>query len=590
MMKSGIQKKYLIHMVILLLLALLLSSFGVWIYVRGSMTEALIDKHEFMTEKMGLSLDNLYQKSDEVTAECIFNDNIQESLKARPLDELARSTLSKYFTYIDLDQVADYCYVDNKNHVYTRFYSTISYADFEKSGLEKYLDGTYAETRWFWAKDTLFGSGQDALFIGRYVRSMEYAHEPGMLFFKMSESFLERGIGGRNSISEGCVAGILDSSGQICALWSPKGYEMPDQSLDSIRKLLPAGDSTGMIWEGKRTPEGVLSVYRQAAGGLLIFTFVPDIVLNSGAGRIILVLSGIYLFVVAAAAALSLYFSRRFTRPIQMITETMTGFDGQDFSRMIELHTHTELDQIGQSYNEMLSNIEKLLSEIKEQEKSLRTSELNMLISQINPHFLYNTLDTIYMLARMHREEAAMQMIQALSKYLRLSLSKGCDIVTVEDELENVRNYLEIQHIRNERLFQYEIICRVDASQTYVLKLILQPLVENAFKYGFCSIFEGGVIRIEVYSEDTDVVFCVRNNGTPIRTEMAERLNRLADMPFSQMKKVFPDKTHGYGTVNIVTRLRLKYGNGIHFFCHAQEDGTECVIRIPEERMVVHEE
>lgn len=103
-------------MVILLLLALLLSSFGVWIYVRGSMTEALIDKHEFMTEKMGLSLDNLYQKSDEVTAECIFNDNIQESLKARPLDELARSTLSKYFTYIDLDQVADYCYVDNKNH------------------------------------------------------------------------------------------------------------------------------------------------------------------------------------------------------------------------------------------------------------------------------------------------------------------------------------------------------------------------------------------------------------------------------------------------------------------------------------------
>lgn len=149
----------------------------------------------------------------------------------------------------------------------------------------------------------------------------------------------------------------------------------------------------------------------------------------------------------------------------------------------------------------MLINIENLLTEIKDQQKELRTSELNMLINQINPHFLYNTLDTIYMLARINKEETTMKMIQALSKYLRLSLSKGNDIVTVADELENVRSYLQIQEIRNENLFTYTVDCEVEPEKTYVLKLILQPLVENAIKYGFREIYEGGIIAIRIYRD-----------------------------------------------------------------------------------------
>ena len=138
------------------------------------------------------------------------------------------------------------------------------------------------------------------------------------------------------------------------------------------------------------------------------------------------------------AFVLSLYASQTFTRPIRQISDAMTSFDGNDFTHTIQIHTDTELDKIGHAYNEMLKNIEEF---------------------QINPHFLYNTLDTIYMLARINGEEKTMKMIQALSKYLRLSLSKGREIVTVEDELENVKSYMEIQQIRNENLFRYEIEC-----------------------------------------------------------------------------------------------------------------------------------
>ena len=93
----------------------------------------------------------------------------------------------------------------------------------------------------------------------------------------------------------------------------------------------------------------------------------------------------------------------------------------------------------------------------------------------------------------MNKEETTMRMIQALSKYLRLCLSKGSDIVSVEDELENVKSYMEIQQIRNVDLFEYEIDCQVNAKENKILKLILQPLVENAVKYGFSEIYEGGL-------------------------------------------------------------------------------------------------
>ena len=171
-MKSGIQKKYLKYTLALLVLALLLSNIGVWGYMHSSLTDAIVEKYKFMDEKMGMSLDNLYQKSDEATAECILYDGVQKSLQKRPLEEVEKNALSKYFAYIDLDHVEEYCYVDNKQNVYTRSYSKISYQDLRRSGLDKFLGDDYSKTQWIFTEDTLFGGEKQALFIGRYVRSM----------------------------------------------------------------------------------------------------------------------------------------------------------------------------------------------------------------------------------------------------------------------------------------------------------------------------------------------------------------------------------------------------------------------------------
>ena len=150
-----------------------------------------------------------------------------------------------------------------------------------------------------------------------------------------------------------------------------------------------------MILERERLRSGMLQAYRQQESGFTIFTLVPNAVLNRGMTEITLVLLVIYLVVIIIAMEVSFYISKIFTKPILMLSKEMEQFDGKDFSHTVKIETNTELDKIGNSYNEMLQNIENLLNEIKKQEKELRTSELNMLINQIKPHFLYNTLDTI---------------------------------------------------------------------------------------------------------------------------------------------------------------------------------------------------
>lgn len=133
-----------------------------------------------------------------------------------------------------------------------------------------------------------------------------------------------------------------------------------------------------------------------------------------------------------------------------------------------------------------------------------------------------------------------MRMIQALSKFLKVSLSKGSGVISLEDELEHVKSYMDIQRIRNNDLFTYEIHCEKELSDRRVLKLILQPLVENSIKHGFCDIYEGGKIRIDVYEEQERLVFRVWNNGTPMSGEDMERIRQMYRCDYREIYGFFP--------------------------------------------------
>ena len=577
--KSSIQIRYMKYTVCLLLYAMVLCGTGVGFVVQKNQETVMMDNYNTMCENLGAAMDLLFEKTDEATADCIVYDGVQKSLRKAAMSRTQRSALSRYFAFINLDNVAEYCYVDNKKNVYTRSYSKLTYHKFRESDMERFLQGSYATTKWFWTKDTLFGTGKDALFIGRYIRNMNYEHEPGMLFLKMDPAFFQSITGDSDLAEEGILMQIMDADGEVC--FQNNDSDEARKHLILAKERILATEGNGMIISRGGIGHGMLCAYRQKESGMTVSVYVPDHVLHAGMGRILFVMFLIFLLTMVLALILSVYFSRIFSRPIQKISKKMAGFHGNDYTRMEELHTKTELDQIGHSYNEMLGNIEQLVAEVKSQEKELRTVEVNMLLNQMNPHFLYNTLDTIYMLARINKEETTMRMIQALSKYLRLSLSKGEEIVSVADELENVRNYMEIQQIRNADLFRYEIHCEVDADKERMLKLVLQPLVENAIKYGFDGQSAHYRIEITVRREEEELVLTSYNNGTPIAPDACEKINGLMQMSIAEMKESFKSKKNGYGLVNVLTRLRLAYEGRFSFYVIAKEDGTTFVIRIP---------
>lgn len=578
----GIQNRFLIYVMIILALSFSMSSIGIGTIVSRNTRQAVIEKYKYINEKILLSLKNQYEESNDVMEKCIIQNDFQKSLLQREMTQLEKQGLFRWLSDINFSNLENYVYIDNKENVYVKPYEKLDYKTFEESGFSKLLGNEYSKTKWIWKEDTLFNTEEKSLFIGRYIRNMDFYHKPGMLFLKMSNKFFEEIINAVDE-DEGNYF-LIDVNGNICYEKVPDEKHISDESKEKMISTIQLNVKDGSqdkFYDTNSLKEGVYLYNYDDKSGFTIVTLIPNSILNQATYKTIGIMLVVYLIVLLFVFYCSIYISKRFTKPIKDINNAMVNFDGIDFSKTLNINTNTELDTIGKSYNKMLLNTEKFVNEIKKQERELRNSELNSLIYQINPHFLYNTLDNIYMLARISKDECTMKMIQALSKFLRVSLSKGSDVISISDEIEHVKSYMDIQKIRNNDLFSYEVACDEEILYCKILKLILQPIVENAIKHGFCDIYEGGIIKINVYTEEEELVLTIYNNGKSIQEDIKNKINEMAYMSLGEIKNSFPNGSGGYGIGNVISRLRLKYGNEVKFYFDREANGTKCTIKIP---------
>lgn len=600
-MVYGIRGRFLKYVLLLLAAAMLCSGVGVAIEVRRSVRQAALDQYFYNNERIFMLFEEQYEKSDALMKRCIVNREFQNSLLSSELTMTERQSLEQLLTYLDLDYLQGYLYVDNKGIMYGKPYQKVSYQEFLDSGFLDYLGNEYSVTKWFVAEDKLFHGTEPALFIGRYIRNMDFAHKPGVLIFKMAPEFFDFLL---SEVSEG-QAGYLfmdqngtpfygksgrDGKGEASSQWMEKvaacvreadAAAADERTEAALKTGTEAASRSGSVRCSAAGIRGTALYTRHEATGFWVVTFLPDQILNRAVFHALGIMVGVYGLAVLLACVLSVYFSKRFTGPIRQINDAMQEFDAGADGQKLELHTGTELDTIGNSYNKMTEDIRNLLVKVREQERELYDSELNSLMYQINPHFLYNTLDTIYMLARINHEETTMRMIQALSKFLKVSLSKESGVIFVEDELEHVKSYMDIQRIRNNDLFTYEIHCEKECLKERVMKLILQPLVENSIKHGFCDIYDGGLIRIHVEKEGEKVVFRVWNNGEPMNENDIEKIQQMYQCDYREIYGFFKDREGGYGISNVMGRLRLKYGSQMEYYYEVKDGGTMCTIKIP---------
>jgi two-component system sensor histidine kinase YesM len=279
----------------------------------------------------------------------------------------------------------------------------------------------------------------------------------------------------------------------------------------------------------------------------------------------------------------SLWFSRSIAQPIFRLMSYMRRAETGNLRPGRWSDRADEIGMLGNSYNRMLAQIRQLISLNELRERQKRDAEMRSLQEHIKPHFLYNTLDTIHWMARKEGAEDVSGMVGALSRLFRIGLSKGQDYIPLHSELEHMTSYLQIQQTRYRDRLQYTLNIPEELQDLFVLKLLLQPLIENAIYHGIKGRRGPGHIRVEARLEHNRLLLTVQDNGAGMSNERLAEMQHLLEAPLASLEASSPGMTgKSYGMLNVQARLRLSFGDEYGIELESQEgEGTSVTIIHP---------
>ncbi|MEK0314313.1 sensor histidine kinase [Cohnella sp. 56] len=277
---------------------------------------------------------------------------------------------------------------------------------------------------------------------------------------------------------------------------------------------------------------------------------------------------------IAVALLISVALSHRLSRPIRNLQRSMRLVEKGNFEVKAPVQQMDEIGQLSRTFNMMVGQIKNLMDEVISTQENKRKSELALLQSQINPHFLYNTLDSIVWMAEQKQHEEVVLMTSALARLFRASITKDQELVPIRVELEHIRNYMLIQKMRYASQLTYRIEFE-DAILPYrTLKILLQPFVENAIYHGIRNKPEGGTIVIRGKEQGDAIVFEVEDDGVGMTDEAIEKIWSPVPMDAGFAK--------GIGIGNVNERIRLFFGPSYGISIRSElEEGTCITIKIP---------
>ncbi len=284
---------------------------------------------------------------------------------------------------------------------------------------------------------------------------------------------------------------------------------------------------------------------------------------------------GLAILVLAAAALTSWLLSQLLSRPLRDLSAAMEDFerDAGGFTYRPPGGTR-EVRELSSSFGHMVLRIQQLMTTVRQEEVKLRKTELKALQAQINPHFLYNTLDSIAWMCEQGRSTDAVNMVHALARLFRISISRGHELIPIARELEHAEHYLEIQTCRYKNQFTYAFHVDPACLDYYCNKITLQPIIENAILHGLDLLVEEGHIDVQVYQEGEDILFCVQDNGVGMSPEQVSAI----------LEQDAQDRT-GIGIKNVNDRLQIYFGKGYGLRIVSELDmGTRVEIRMPKIR------
>jgi two-component system sensor histidine kinase YesM len=369
-----------------------------------------------------------------------------------------------------------------------------------------------------------------------------------------------------SSLGKGGFLFIVDSTGEM--VYTPVNrvaYRIPPEAL--------SGETPSSLLTLSGTDYQVLSQRSPYTGWRTFGVFsLAETLREVTMIRLWTLIIGGLTMVLAVAAAF--FFASSIAKPVLGLRSLMKRVEHGDLSVRFSGAPNDEIGELGFGFNEMIGRIQSLIGQVYSEQQSKRDAELRILQEQIKPHFLYNTLDTIQWMAQEGRVGDVVRMVGALTSLFRMGLSKGHEFIPLSDEIEHVESYLCIQKMRYEDKFDYVIDCEKALRPRRVLRLLLQPLVENAIYHGIKERRGHGSLAVGMRIEAGDLFLTVRDDGVGMDAMKVALLNESLE----EGKPL----AGGYGIRNVHERIRLTYGRpyGLHFRSSYGE-GTEVTVRHP---------
>ena len=395
--------------------------------------------------------------------------------------------------------------------------------------------------------------------------------EQAVLLIEMAYQGLEEVLD-EVTLGNGGYIYLMDSKGEI--IWHPK-YELIASGRVKENNLVAAGYDDGSreeIFNGTR--QTVVTKTVGYTGWKLVGVIKgTGISLNMLKTRLFIVF--VILLIIFIVILINSYISFRVTNPIRELEKSVKALEEGNLDADIYMGGSYEVQHLGKSVQDMKFRIKGLMQDIVNEHEEKRKSEFDSLQAQINPHFLYNTLDIIVWQIENEKQSEAVHTVTALARFFRLSLGKGKNIVTVKDEIDHVKNYLMIQHMRFKNKFDYEFDIAEDVLELPSLKLMLQPLVENAIYHGMEFMDGDGMIMVKAWRKEDELYLSVADNGLGMTEDKVE-------MILTGESTSGNGRGSGIGVKNVNERIKLYFGEAYGITIDSEPDeGTTVIIHLP---------
>lgn len=417
-------------------------------------------------------------------------------------------------------------------------------------------------------QNSIMSSYKWVITLSRPLVNYKTGKKDGVFFVDLNYNAISS-LCNNNTIGKKSYIFILDDKGNI--VYHPKQQLLyGGLKTENINEIMSSKTDHFLTESGDK----LYTMSKSAMTGWTVVgaAYTPELLKNNRQAQLLY-------FLVAAALLMgviiiSSVISREITKPIRQLSDSMSMVkEGQFDKANVPVTAANEVGSLSKSFNVMTERIHTLMEQNVYEQKEKRKNELRALQAQINPHFLYNTLDSIIWMAEEEKNDEVVLMTSSLARLLRQSISNDKEMVTIEEEMEYVRSYLVIQKMRYKDKLEYSIKVSPEIRQVMIIKFALQPLVENAIYHGLKYKATKGNLNIRGYKRGKKAYITIADDGVGMDEETLKHI-------FDETNKA--QKSNGIGVPNVQKRLKLYYGEkyGVSYISR-KETGTVATVTVP---------